>query len=241
MGAIVEGNGQRNRIREVRKSKRMTAQALADAVAARGRIGMHLSNLTKLETHQRKLTDVALAEIAAVLEVDPSELLVVGEVPTLTGVPLLPWHALMSTAYGSISDESLVEDRIAVFATSPKTVAVKVPKAPNPMIEPGAIAVVDLNDREVGSGWWIGVAGRELTLLHRDDTGWTDALREGNPGVKENAVQPLGRVLEYRVPLVGSDADAEEDDIYVEVDAEEEDARADPEPDHMPNWGRKKR
>lgn len=238
MGAIAEI--ERNRIREVRKAKKLTAQALADAVAARGKIGMHLSNLTKLETHQRKLTDVALHEIAAVLEVDPSELLVVGEVPTLTGVPLLPWHALMSAAYGSLSDDS-VDDRIAVFATSHKTVAVKVPKAPNPMIEPGAIAVVDLNDREVGSGWWIGIAGRELTLLHRDDTGWTDALREGNPGVKENAVQPLGRVLEYRVPLVGSDADAEEDDIYVEVDAEEEDAKADPEPNHMPNWGRKKR
>ena len=60
-----------NKIREIRQSKKMTAQELANLV------GTAQSTIHRLETGQQRLTDIWMAKIAQALNVDAIDLLVI--------------------------------------------------------------------------------------------------------------------------------------------------------------------
>lgn len=194
-----------NRIRDVRKAKKLTLQQLADAVIARGKIPMQQATLTRIETRQKRISDEQLAEIAAVLGVDPDDLMMPEPEKAVGDVEIVPLRSL---------------------ARRSGRVGIRIQKAAaEAMLPQGSIAVVDLDDTVPSDGWWAAIAGVKVGVLHCEDGIWTDALREGNPQVKADLVEPLGRIIEYRVSLVGdtTEADDAEDDIYVEDTGEQPD------------------
>lgn len=208
-----------NRIREFRKQKKLTLQELADAIAARGRVAMHPTTLTKLENRQRTLTDKTLAEIAAALEVDPADLLMTEEEPTLVMAPLIRWRDLLSVAVGDPLDGKV--DRIPVMTTSAKVIAVRLPNDVTMVVDSDLgtyVGIADLDDREIRDGWWIGGVASEITLLRREDGIWQDYMGEGEPFVREGAVRPLiGRFTEFRISLEMEEAKIvdDDDDLYI--------------------------
>lgn len=188
----------KNRIRELRRQKGLTLQGLADAVMGRGRVQMHHTTLTKIENRQRRLTSEFRDEIAAVFGVEPDSLLT-PETETVSdrSIPVVPLR--------SLSNRSGI-------------VGIRIPKAADESMLPrGATAIVDLDDREPGDGWWAAIAGLKVTLLHCDKGVWSDVLKEGNPRVKASVVEPLGRLIEYRVSLVGDTAEAEDEDVDEDI------------------------
>ncbi|WP_174441986.1 helix-turn-helix domain-containing protein [Azospirillum brasilense] len=215
----------KNRIRVLRKKARMTAADLADAV------GMHVSMISKIETHQRKVMPDVADRIAEKLGVRPEELFSDSDVGSVqprvpssgaVSIPVVRWADLPVVMMGDTPEH--VTRRVGVLSTSDRIVCLRIPRQATMLLgegSTGADGIVDLRDREQRDGWWIGSVGREFTLLHRGKDGWTDALDEEAPTIPEAKVRLIGRLIEYRVSL---DADSDdEDDIHVEETIEEMD------------------
>ncbi|WP_174436094.1 helix-turn-helix domain-containing protein [Azospirillum brasilense] len=227
-----------NRIRELRKAKRLTLHQLADAVTARGRVQMHHTYLTKIENRQRRLTDDVRDEIAAVLEVDPGSLVLPSNGPLMKEVPLIRWSELTAALRGRFPPDV---QHVGAATQSEHPIALRIPKHATMLLGPenrGAIGIVDLDDADVRDGWWIGQIDREVTLLLRDGGEWTDDLVEDEPkpNVPNGTVSVIGRLIGYHVSLEDSDGGE-----HVEVDAAEEDEKSDQEPDHDPAFLKKVR
>lgn len=77
-----------NKVRAVRKSKRLTMQDLADRVGEIRGSPMHLTTIAKIERSQRQLSGEMLAAIAQALDVPPEVL--VDHVPMTIAVRMVP-------------------------------------------------------------------------------------------------------------------------------------------------------
>lgn len=228
----------RNRIRVLRKKARMTAAQLAEAA------GVHVSMISKIETHQRKVMPDVADMIAEKLGVSVDALFSEGDVGSVqprsssggvASIPVVLWDDLPVVLMGDEPDG--VTRRVGVVSTSDRIICLHIPKNANILLGPdstGADGIVDLKDREPRKGWWIASVGREFTLLRKDGDGWTDALDEETPNVPEAKVRLIGRLIEYRVKL--DDDEAEDDDIHVE------ESGAQPDEDQIDNFAdRRKR
>lgn len=198
----------RNRIRVLRKKARITAADLADAA------GLHVSMISKIENHQRKVMPDVADMIAEKLGCRPEDLFSEGDVGSVQ-----PRSSSGGAASIQIVPLRSLSNRSGI-------VGIRIPKAADESMLPrGSIAVVDLNDKEPSDGWWAAIAGLKVTLLHCDKGVWSDVLKDGNPRVKASVVEPLGRLIEYRVSLVNDAAD-DVGDEDVDEDIYEDDATA---------------
>lgn len=208
----------KNRIRVLRKKAKLTAAELGDSV------GLHVSMISKIETHQRKVMPDVAERIAEKLGVSVDDLFSNGDVGSMQGrvsagglrsIPVVRWGDLPVILMGDTLDN--VTRSVGIVSPSDRIICLRIPRQAIMILgegSAGADGIVDLRDREVRNGWWIGSVGREFTLLRRDKDGWTDALNEETPNIPDLKVRLIGRLIEYRVKL--DDADEDDDDIHVE-------------------------
>lgn len=177
-----------NRIREVRKSRGITARDLADRMTAAGHPFSYTA-ITKVENHQRTLHHDTLHVIAGILDVPPESL--IDTAPPTQKVPVVPADEVIDLLVSGQPIES--EHEISVDADG-RLIGITGLRT-----ELGdGILVVDLAQKELEPGYWL---VSEKGRLHVEEVGEGDHLTQAPAaGAPVGYMVGLWKPLDLRIP-----------------------------------------